>query len=170
MIANPPGSRTPTTGSRGCQEARRVGANASGPGIERLGLSDRAGKARSRVCLRFSGQRRAKKAWRGVLVARRMNQGSRERLLAFCAVNSHHVLHPLHLAPSSAAADALRPCRQGILSLRGTFAGVRGAARGTLSALAVAPFSGAWAAPGAGPAIDTTLLVGCSPGKGVHAA
>jgi hypothetical protein len=110
--ANPSGSRTPSTGSRGELEARREFARAVAPSF---GHSPAAGgigvflMPDGRAVGSNGGTRRAKKVCRGALVPRRAAQGRVGDSLPPRHVARHLVPHLLLLANTSAPADAVRP-------------------------------------------------------------
>jgi len=109
--ANPSGSRTASTGSRGGSQARREFAGFAGPSFSRARAAWRTGEALAQagdvIGLR-GGTRRAKKVCRGALITRRAAQGrvgdgKPPRRIAY-----HLVPHRLLSAIASALADAVR--------------------------------------------------------------
>jgi hypothetical protein len=110
--ANPSGSRTPSTGSRGRLEARRELAAATGPS-QRLACFDVcagvSGRAIRRVKGSNGGSRRAKKVCRGAPSLRCVAQGRVGDNFNPRRVAHQLVPHLLLSARTSAPADAVRP-------------------------------------------------------------
>ncbi len=112
MNANPSGSRTPSTGSRGGSEARREFAKAVAPSFGHspaagsIGLNQMQG---GRAVGTNGGTRRAKMVCRGALVPRRAAQGRVGDRQTPRHVARHLVPHLLLSAKTSASADAVRP-------------------------------------------------------------
>jgi hypothetical protein len=110
--ANPPGSRTPSTGSRGESEARREVAAAAEPSSSHARVARRAGVARGTdgpAAGSNGGTRRAMMVCRGALVKRRAAQGRVGDLEPPRQIARHLVPHLLLSANTSAPADAVRP-------------------------------------------------------------
>jgi hypothetical protein len=109
--ANPSGSRTASTGSRGGSQARREFAGFAGPSYGLARAAAQRGKSLGQagdVIGSRGGTRRAKMVCRGALVTRRAAQGrvgdqETPRHIAY-----HLVPHRLLLAKASAIADAVR--------------------------------------------------------------
>jgi hypothetical protein len=110
--ANPSGSRTPSTGSRGESEARREVATTAVPSPSHAratrGTGLFRGPGRQAVGAR-GGTRRAMMVCRGALVKRRAAQGRVGELEPPRQVARHLDPHLLLSANTSALADAVRP-------------------------------------------------------------
>ncbi len=112
MNANPSGSRTPSTGSRGGLEARREFARAVAPSFGHSPAADSIGvylMLRGEGCGTNGGTRRAKMVCRGALVPRRAAQGRVGDRQPPRHVARHLVPHLLLSAKTSAPADAVCP-------------------------------------------------------------
>jgi len=111
--ANPSGSRTALTGSRGGSEARREFAAVAEPSSGLARATGRLGEASGRAggaIGSFGGTRRAKKVRRGALATRRTAQGRVGDSKTPRRIAHHLVPHRLLSANTSAPADAVRPC------------------------------------------------------------
>ncbi len=112
MNANPSGSRTPSTGSRGGLEARREVARAVAPSLCQTRASGSTGELpmlRGRSVGYGGGTRRAKMVCRGALIPRRAAQGRVGDQEPPRHVARHLVPHLLLLANTSATADVVCP-------------------------------------------------------------
>jgi hypothetical protein len=110
--ANPSGSRTPSTGSRGGSEARREVAEAVVPSLchaQAGGSTGVSPRLRCPAVGTAGGTRRAKMVCRGALVQRRAAQGRVGDPEPPRHVARHLVPHLLLSANASAQADAVRP-------------------------------------------------------------
>ncbi len=113
MNANPSGSRTPSTGSRGRSKARRefVAATVPSPGHKPVDvLSGNTGAPSRLVFCLNGGTRHAKTVCRGALSLRCAAQGRVGDLLIPRHVVRHLAPHRLLSANSSALPDGVRQC------------------------------------------------------------
>jgi hypothetical protein len=111
--ANPSGSRTASTGSRGESEARRVVAAVAVPSLSLARVTGRSGETleqAGKVMGSNVGTRRAKMVRRGALATRRAAQGRVGDPDTPRHIARHLVPHRLLSANTSAPADAVRPC------------------------------------------------------------
>jgi hypothetical protein len=111
--ANPSGSRTASTGSRGGSEARREVAAVAVPSSSLARATGRSGESlvqAGKVSGSNVGTRRAKMVRRGALATRRAAQGRVGDPDTPRHIARHLVPHRLLSANTSAPADAVRPC------------------------------------------------------------
>jgi hypothetical protein len=111
--ANPSGSRTASTGSRGGSEARREVAAVAEPSSSLARATGRSGESlgqAGKVTGSNGGTRRAMMVRRGALATRRTAQGRVGDPETPRHIARHLVPHRLLSANTSALADAVRPC------------------------------------------------------------
>jgi hypothetical protein len=179
-MANPSGSRTPSTGGWGASEARRELAQATEPSRSRLGTTPHVGASRLRDGSgegSHGGTRHATTVCRGAPSVRRSAQGRVGGHGSPRHVGSHLAPHPLLAAKPSGSPDDVRhfTCDRINPAPRGERAGRDRASPSKAQPGDHSPFRPGTGdtelrQPGGDAVADASALDGPSGGKGVLAA